>query len=610
MAINISEESTRVPLGRVIEKVFKSLVDPTNALVKFVGFFIAVSGACTYIATTILRTELTPLLVAFCLLSGAVLTLFIALFRLVWQYEAMSMGAENQSSDLQNQLRVAQEYRVDLQAAEEMRYRVQILQAAVDAQDVDALFDALWQNVVAALTEGRYFQVESVRGKRFSHLTTAWRRDRSREAKRNVSYDRVQTFKQEALEAINKGGHSAYECIGIPWQSASPGASYTKILWLWRLPTTDVWYVYAFYFPGRQEAACKKEYDYVFNQLAEQLRLAFEHVAARHPTHEQASPSRLSVLLPLWDAIRTNASLRKRNSELEKAAKEVELQLRMSVIHGGPSAATTDSDLAHYRILARQAQTQSASFATRIEQETISFGIPITRDTASQRGEGIFGTIRAIQANDIQRSIKLADNSDLSGVTEYLHSNVVDLLDIRQMEVQDRGALEAYHREAAHRPISNRMRVLYHIHIFHRAKPRFWDDVQNEYPELARKVELELWAKARLLDRPIVIDDGHGHYYISGYDSLGRELTAIQRDGQNLRRQILGQLGPIGEGGSIRIGIFHCCEHTGKEMTPEEWCAAATTLSATASTNSEDKHVKVDQRIKTVVEDTAGDTVS
>jgi hypothetical protein len=45
-------------------------------------------------------------------------------------------------------------------------------------------------------------------------------------------------------------------------------------------------------------------------------------------------------------------------------------------------------------------------------------------------------------------------------------------------------------------------------------------------------------------------------------------------------------------------------------MTPEEWCAAATTLSATASTNSEDKHVKVDQRIKTVVEDTAGDTVS
>lgn len=86
-----------------------------------------------------------------------------------------------------------------------------------------------------------------------------------------------------------------------------------------------------------------------------------------------------------------------------------------------------------------------------------------------------------------------------------------------------------------------------------------------------------------MFDRPLIVDDGHGHYFIAGLDTSERDLVAIKRDGMSLRQQILPLIQTIDKASVIRVGVFRCCEHTGKSLTADEWQKEVTRLSTNAT---------------------------
>lgn len=585
-------QQTKAPIGKAVSRVFKSLADPANSILKFVGFFIAISGVCTYLATNVFRTELTPLLIALCVLSGAVLTLFIAMFRLVWQDETNSQNVAKRIQNLQAELKDAQDYRGDVQTAAELKYKAEILQLAFDSKDADTFFNAIWNNVLVELTKDSHFQVHYVRRKRYPALS----RNTIRLAGRQgiTSYDATRTFDQQVTGWINTAKSKAIDDDIVVYQGdhAHSGIRYTQITWLYHMTTAgDVWYVFAFYLPGTKEGPCRKEYEYIHKRLAQQIQLSFGQVAARQSVNIQPSKREEIWALLKWLAeVRASDALKRRITELESAndklegtARDIRLQLKMTVIDEGSPESGTNSDQLNYKKMAHQIQDQKGTFATRPEKDAVHFAIPIVHQTEFQNGKGVLGTIRAIYEDSQLRSLRLVDGSDLTSLSQYLQSNVADAVSRDKPDVRDGDALAAYHQELAQRPLNGRLRVLYHLHIHHRARPSFWDEVKREHPALIHKVQTELWARARMFDRPLIVDDGHGHYFIAGLDTSERDLVAIKRDGMSLRQQILPLIQTIDKASVIRVGVFRCCEHTGKSLTADEWQKEVTRLSTNAT---------------------------
>jgi hypothetical protein len=373
---------------------------------------------------------------------------------------------------------------------------------------------------------------------------------------------------------------------------------------MYRMTTTgEVWYLFAFYLPGTKEEPCRKEYEYIHKRLVQQIQRSFEQVAAKSSVRIQPSGLEQAWALVKWRAeARTSAALKHRITELEStidkledAARNVQLQLKMSVVDESLPDSGMDSDQLNYKRMVHQVRDKKVNFVTKTEKDTVHFAIPIVYHTEFQNGKGILGTIRTIYEDSQLRSLQLVNSSDLSSLSEYLQSNIADTVSMDKPDVRDGDALEAYHLELAKKPLTGRLRVLYHIHIHHKMKASFWDEVKREHPELIQKVYTELWARARMFDRPLIVDDGHGHYFIAGLDTLERDSAAVRRDGVSLRQQIVPLIQTVDKASVIRVGVFRCCERTGKVLTADDWQKEATSLSAQAT--SRELYVGADDRI-------------